>query len=136
VAGHSWGAAIGLWLAALRPDRVRALVLLEGGWFNRRDLPPGRPPADPHHAEALRRLFESSSADAWPHLAHAALPVLAVAGMRNDRRLREPLLAAFQAAVPQAAIAVFPDAGHDLLRDAPLAVATCVADWLLSLRHV
>jgi pimeloyl-ACP methyl ester carboxylesterase len=110
---------------------VNALVLLEGGWFNRRDLPPAADaPVSPFHAEALAHLFDSNSSEAWPRVADAGTPVLAVAGLQGDDGRRPGLLDAFRAAVPHATVLVFPHAGHDLLRDAPVSIATRVASWL------
>jgi pimeloyl-ACP methyl ester carboxylesterase len=37
--GHSWGGAISVRLAASRPDRVRALVLVDSGHIDYRELP-------------------------------------------------------------------------------------------------
>ena len=36
VVGHSWGANVALNVAALHPDRVTALVMVDGGFFGRR----------------------------------------------------------------------------------------------------
>jgi pimeloyl-ACP methyl ester carboxylesterase len=39
VAGHSWGAALAVRVAAANPETVRGLVLLDGGHFDHVDLP-------------------------------------------------------------------------------------------------
>src|SRR5262245_54396827 len=43
VAGHSWGAALAVRIAAARPRDVRGLVLLDGGHFDHADLPQADP---------------------------------------------------------------------------------------------
>lgn len=130
VVGHSWGGAIAVWLAALHPARVAALVLLDGGWFDRADLPRRAPPRDPHHAAALEALFASRSSEAWPALVAAKVPVLAVAGTKDDTGAKARLLARFHQAVPHARIESLPHVGHDLLRDAPAEVSALVATFV------
>ena len=128
--GHSWGAALAAHLAARAPARVSALVLLEGGWFDRADLPARRPPRDRHHAAALAALFATPSSRAWPALAAARVPTLAVAATADTSEARRALLARFAAAVPHADLLDLPTVGHDLLRDAPDEVAGAIAGWL------
>lgn len=128
--GHSWGAAIALHLAALVPARVSALVLLDGGWFDRADLPRRAAPRDPHQAAALAALFATASSSAWPALASARVPTLAIAGAADTGEVKRALLARFATAVPHADTMVFDDLGHDLLRDAPGEVAHAIAGWL------
>lgn len=128
--GHSWGAAIAMHLAARAPARIAALVLLDGGWFDRADLPPRAPPRDPHHAAALDALFATRSSDAWPAIAAARIPTLAIAGADDAGATKRALLARFVLAVPHADTVVLDDVGHDLLRDAPVEVGAAIAAWV------
>ena len=131
VVGHSWGAALAAWLAAERPERVTALVLLDGGWFDRADLPRRSPPRAAHQAAALEALFAVRTSACWPALARAAFPVLAVAATHGDADgAHTRRLAAFAEAVPRARTHALPDVGHDLLRDAPEATGAVVAAFL------
>lgn len=130
IAGHSWGAAIAVHLAALAPGRASALVLLDGGWFDRAELPRRAAPRDRDHAAALAALFATPSSGAWPALAAAPVPILAVVGAADAGEVKRALLARFVAAVPHADTLVLADVGHDLLRDAPIEVARAVAGWL------
>ena len=109
---------------------MSSLVLLEGGWFDRADLPRRAPPRDPNHAAALEALFASRSSEAWPAVAAANIPVLAVAGTLGDDGTKARLLERFREKVQHAHIEILPEVGHDLLRDAPDAVVTLVADFV------
>jgi pimeloyl-ACP methyl ester carboxylesterase len=126
--GHSWGAALAVWLATLHAERVDALVLLDGGWFDRRDLPSRPPPSNPDQAAAFHALFASPSSEAWPRL---RTPTLAIAGAKTDAETKDRLLSRFLAAVPHARGQTFPHLGHDLLRDGPEEVSRAVRDWLV-----
>ena len=128
---HSWGAALALWLATLHTERIDALVLLDGGWFDRRDLPARPPPANAHHAAAFQALFASTSSEAWPRLASQRTPTLAVAGTKTDGEAKQRLPEQFVATVPHASVEIFPHLGHDLLRDGPEEVARAAAEWLV-----
>lgn len=130
VVAHSWGAAIAVWLAATAPRRVTSLVLLEGGWFDRADLPRRAPPNNIHHARALEALFAQRTSEAWPLLAAQDIPVLAVAGTLGDDGTKERLLTRFQELVPRAERHVLTTAGHDLLRDAGESTSALVAAFL------
>lgn len=58
IAGHSMGAFVGLKAALLHPERVRALVLLDGGWPRQEPPPEGPTPEQEREAAALREGLE------------------------------------------------------------------------------
>jgi pimeloyl-ACP methyl ester carboxylesterase len=135
IVGHSWGAAIAAWLAASRPiERLAGLVLLDGGWFDRADLPRGTAPRDAHQNAALEAFFASRTSEAWPALAangRAGVPILAIAALRgDDDGAKARLLERFRRAVPAAQIESWTDVGHDLLRDAPDRVCATIAAFV------
>jgi pimeloyl-ACP methyl ester carboxylesterase len=135
VVGHSWGAAIAAWLVASRArDRVDGLVLLDGGWFDRGDLPRGAAPRDRHQRDALEGLFASRTSDAWTALeahARAGVPILAIAALRgDDDGAKARLLERFKREVPHADVESWPDVGHDLLRDAPERTCARIASFV------
>ncbi len=134
--GHSWGAAIAVHLASIVPARISALVLLEGGWFDRVDLPRRGAPTNPHHAAALEALFATRSSMAWPVMAQEKLPTLAVVGATDDAERKAELLAKFVARVPHAETRTFERIGHDLLRDGPDEVGAAVGAWCQSCEFV
>ena len=61
--GHSWGAMVGAHLAAARPERVSALVLLDAGYGDPADQPGVEPLAYERRLEQART---SQSAWRWP----------------------------------------------------------------------
>jgi pimeloyl-ACP methyl ester carboxylesterase len=109
--GASWGAVIGLHLAAGHPDRVDRLVLLDGGhvdvkapwWLRRRDI---------------RGVVREPPSSTYARLDRPTLLVLA------GRNPPPP-----GSGVPGATTRTI-DAGHDLLADAPDETIALVTDWL------
>jgi pimeloyl-ACP methyl ester carboxylesterase len=64
VAGHSWGAALAVRVAAGNPETVRGLVLFDGGHFDHTDLPDNDP-----HTTVDQTLAEMDATDWW-HVDH------------------------------------------------------------------
>lgn len=77
-AGHSWGAHVACWAGAGAPRTWRALVLLDGGFFDFADLFARVLGADNEVAlAAIHERFADASFDDWPsyfaHLRHGLL---------------------------------------------------------------
>jgi len=109
--GASWGAVIGLHLAADHPDRVDRLVLLDGGhvdvkapWWLRRP--------------EIRGVVREPPSSTYARL---SVPTLLLLAGRNP--------APPGSGVPGATTHTI-DAGHDLLADAPEETVALIADWL------
>ena len=77
VAGHSWGGAVALHYAALQPDNVRALVLLDSGHLDYRDVEDtaGREFPDTAQGRALRGLLDRVS-PCWDVVRDHEIPTL------------------------------------------------------------
>jgi pimeloyl-ACP methyl ester carboxylesterase len=177
--GASWGGSVGIHVAAAHPERVDALVLLDGGYADApydQSLPELErqftadqerfafaswdayldwarehaprwsdaleeryragmvqtgdaivPRADPRAAaRALYALSLEPVSEGHAALGRAQVPTLLIVSASAD--LAEDV-ARFRSLVPQAVVKGL-DAGHDLLHDAPCAVADTVAHWL------
>jgi pimeloyl-ACP methyl ester carboxylesterase len=148
VMGHSWGGAIGVRYAAAHPDDVRALVLLDSGHIDYRDLPdvdPDRPieewvaeveaREDPRRAQARGRAMSGLAdrvSDAWPVLTEHAIPTLLFLAtepphVHENRRH----IARFEAAVPHADVRWPAHAGHGILADVGPPLGDAIATWLV-----
>jgi pimeloyl-ACP methyl ester carboxylesterase len=134
--GFSWGASICCHVAARHPDRVRSLVLIEGGhvdFGDVRDFDPAALGADDDVATATARgLVDQPVVATYPALRQSRVPLLLVTALRDEalaqlwvdplRRLREE--------VPQAAIARVPAGGHDLLERDDGTIARLIGERL------
>jgi pimeloyl-ACP methyl ester carboxylesterase len=88
VAGHSWGAWTALRLAALAPERVLAVVCVDGGTLRMRDTGTSReqvremltPPRTALPPDALRAMIRSGPLSAWwsPAVERIVLSIFAV----------------------------------------------------------
>jgi lipase len=77
LAGHSWGAALAVRIAAARPDEVRGLVLLDGGHFDHAALPD----ADP--GQTVAQTTAEMADIGWRYVEHRPpLPRAWVGGLR------------------------------------------------------
>jgi pimeloyl-ACP methyl ester carboxylesterase len=152
--GYSWGASIGIHSAARAPDRFRALVLLDGGYFVPEDDPEYDPSLDlAGHIEAWRAEIEEQDGE-WdapvqvmaaamagsneepalsmlPAVEATGLPVLllhsTLPAEYDDVRARA--LARFRRALPSAEV-VPVASGHGILADAGDDVRRIVLAWL------
>jgi pimeloyl-ACP methyl ester carboxylesterase len=149
--GFSWGATVGCWLAALQPDRISGLVLVEGGHLDFADFPDF--PTDltlddlvvqaeaaaqregaafgshtPAVAGAMiHGLCREPATETYARLAAAGTPTLFVgAGPTESSAGVERL----RRLVPQSEIVHLAATGHDLLAEAPSDVLRTVGDWL------
>jgi pimeloyl-ACP methyl ester carboxylesterase len=148
VMGHSWGGAIGVRYAAAHPDDVRALVLLDSGHIDYRDLPdvdPDRPVEewvaeveareDPRRAEARGRAMSGLTdrvSDAWPVLTEQATPTLLFLATEPPHvHENRKHIARFETAVPHADVRWPERAGHGILADVGPPLGDAIATWLV-----
>jgi len=153
--GFSWGGTVGCWAAALYPERVLGLALVEGGHVDFADVPGFRTDrtldelvseaeavgdaegdAFGSHTPAvagamLHGLCLEPAAAAYSRLAASKTPVLFV-GPQRQSSLPVARLARL---VPQTEVVHLDCPSHELLRDAPDGVARLVGDWLASLQR-
>ena len=152
--GFSWGATVGVWLAATFPERVLGLALVEGGHMDFADVPGFRADrtldewvsdaaaaaasqgsAFGSHTPAvagamIHGLSQEPATSAYPRLAAWAIPTLFV-GARQESPF--PPLERLARLVPQLEIVQLASSSHDLLLDGPADVARVVGDWLATL---
>jgi pimeloyl-ACP methyl ester carboxylesterase len=148
VMGHSWGGAVSVRYAAAHPEDVRALVLLDSGHIDYRELAevdPARPVEewvaeveardDPRRAEARGRAMcglTDPVSDAWPALTDHEIPTLLFLATEpphvHDNRKH---VARFEAAVPHADIRWPEGATHSLLEDIGAPLGDEIATWLV-----
>lgn len=153
--GFSWGASIGVHVAARHSDRLRALVLLDGGYL----LPEDDPAYDPSldfagRMEAWRVELEEQDdeSEAPIEIVAAAMagsnhepgvrllpqlgptiPVLLIAASEPEwDGIRARAIERFRATLPSAHV-VRVDAGHGVLDEAGEQVRPIVLDWLARL---
>jgi hypothetical protein len=139
-AGFSWGAAVGCRFAAAYPGRTRALVLLEGGFVDFRDVPGDaeRPQAELVAAHGLEGalqwgLRQEPVTETYGSLREHGVPILLVTDARDhwSERLGFDPVERLRAEVPQARVErVETPHGHDLLSHDARNVARLVGDWL------
>jgi pimeloyl-ACP methyl ester carboxylesterase len=111
--GHSWGASIGVHLAADHPDRVERLVLLDAGHTDVRDV--GDRDALSRSSRPSRR--RSSSTPGTTSSAGRSASVLASGELER-----------FRSVVPHARVEIV-ESGHDVPQDAPEALVSLVSEW-------
>jgi pimeloyl-ACP methyl ester carboxylesterase len=138
--GFSCGASIGCRFAAAYPERTRALVLLEGGFVDFRDVPGDaeRLLAELVAAQGVERalqegLRQEPVTDTYGALRERGVPVLLVTDARDhwSERLGFDPIERLRAEVPQTQVErVETPHGHDLLSHDARNVARLVGDWL------
>jgi pimeloyl-ACP methyl ester carboxylesterase len=142
--GYSWGGDVGCHVGARHPERLRALVVLDAGYWD-----PSFDPLESYEAylernEALARKTEGVTVSprvvaavehwtsqalpstTWPRLASSGLPVLLVA----QTGASAADLARFARAVPQAELLRPVGVEHDVLGDGGPEVVHAVGEWL------
>jgi pimeloyl-ACP methyl ester carboxylesterase len=146
--GHSWGGAVVVVYAGAYPDDVRAVVLLDSGHLDYRDLPDvrverdvsewiaeARSRPDPRRADVRGMAMHGLTAPvsgAWPALADHEIPTLlflATEPPHVDRNRAH--VDRFRSAVPQAEVRWPPGASHDLLADLGPPLGDEIAAWLV-----
>jgi pimeloyl-ACP methyl ester carboxylesterase len=152
--GFSWGASIGVHTAALFPDSVRALGLLDGGYLVAEDDPDYDPDTDyEDELEELRRRAEAGETwDAptevigaamvasrlapcpplYPALAKSGIPILLARATAPPEleSLRRAAVRRFRAGLPDARIVRIPNATHGILGDNGPEVIRVLLRWL------
>ena len=150
--GFSWGASVGMHVAALFPSAVRALALLDGGYLVAEDDPDYDPGYDDELTDLRRRADEGETWDApveivgeavvasrlapcpplFPAVAGTGIPVLLAHATepRELHALRRAAIDRFRAGLPNAQIVPIPTATHGVLQDnGPEAIRVLLA-WL------
>jgi len=146
--GHSWGGAVAVRYAGAFPDDVRALVLLDSGHLDYRDLPDVeldkdakgwiaevRDRPDPRRAEARGLAMQGLTAPvsgAWPAIAEHEIPTLLFLATEPPHvEHNRAHVERFRAAVPQAEVRWPPGAGHGLIEDLGPPLGDEIAAWLV-----
>ena len=146
--GHSWGGAVAVRYAAAHPSLVRAVVLLDSGHIDYRDLPDvdaDRAPEewvaeaaarDPRLAEARGKAMHGMTdrvSVAWPVLAQHEIPtLLLLATVDPHGSQNREHVGGFEQALPQAEVRWVEGAGHGLLDDVGPPLGDEIAAWLHS----
>jgi len=146
--GHSWGVAIAVGYAGRYPDDVRALVLLDSGHIDYRDLPDvdaerpveawiddARRSPDPRGAEARGMAMHGLTtrvSEAWPAIAGHEIPTLLVLATKSPHgEQNREHVARFRAALPHAEIRWADGGGQGLLEDVGPPLGDEIAAWLV-----
>ena len=155
--GYSWGGSIGFHAAVRRPDRIRALVLLDGGYLMPEDDPSydrgldfearieawraeleQQEDVDDAPIEIVAASMAGSNVEPalplLPQLAATGIPVLLIAATDPDKwnDVRARRIAELQKAIPGAEVHRV-QAGHGVLQDAGDEVRRILLDWLARL---
>jgi pimeloyl-ACP methyl ester carboxylesterase len=152
--GYSWGASLGVHTAALFPESVRALGLLDGGYLVAEDDPDYNPKTDyEDELEELRRAAEAGEFWDAPHevigaamvasrsapcapfyspVQTSGIPVLLLHATEPPefRPIRERALDRFRMGLPEARIVPIPNATHGVLQDNGAEVTRVLLGWL------
>jgi pimeloyl-ACP methyl ester carboxylesterase len=147
VVGYSAGAIVALWLATRRPDLIRKLVLISGAFDpDGMILRPtaGGPPPPPllaryaevspdgpgHFAVVIAKVVEAANRPGLnpADLSAVTCPTLVIAA--DDDIVTLDHTVELYRAVPDAQLAIVPNASHLLLHEKPDQVTALVADFL------
>jgi pimeloyl-ACP methyl ester carboxylesterase len=150
--GESWGAWVGCHLAAAAPDRIRTLVLLDGGYTEPADwgsrlirsvglsdcvnLARDRGASDPEAwgAAFYATLQPPHVSSTYAAIATSRLSVLLLAAGEPADAASESGLERFRSSLPAADVQVVEGAGHDVF--AVPSTPLLVAEWLAAQRGV
>jgi len=80
-------------------------------------------------ADSLRRCSQGRQEPRWTQLAEVKVPVLAVAGARDEKYVA--IARRIAATVPQGSLAIVPDTGHSAPLQSPAETAKCIADFIV-----
>jgi pimeloyl-ACP methyl ester carboxylesterase len=152
--GYSWGASVGIHAAALFPDAIRGLALLDGGYLVAQDDPDyNANTAYEDELEELRARAEAGESWDAPHevigaamvasrnapcpplypaVRKTGIPVL-LAHATEPRELaavRRPAIERFRRGLPRAGIVAVPGATHGILEDSGPDVLRVLVAWL------
>ena len=119
--GFSWGGMVGVHAP---PERLRGLVLLDGGYFDTDKRPEDE--VEERYRRARIGIRAEQPSTAWPRLAASGLPVLLLA---CDEERVPPQLEAFRRGVPRAEVEQLPGSLHNLLTSARDETIERVAAW-------
>jgi len=79
-------------------------------------------------ADSLRRCSQGRQAPRWTQLAEVKVPVLAVAGARDEKYVA--IARRIAATVPQGSLAIVPDTGHSAPLQSPDETTKCIASFI------
>jgi pimeloyl-ACP methyl ester carboxylesterase len=152
--GFSWGANVGIHVGARYPERLRALVLLDGGYLVPADDPADDPSLDfASRMEVWRAELEAQGDESdapieivaaamagsniepavplLPTVESTGIPVLLIAATKPPEynELRQRAHARFLGGLPSAEL-VSVEAGHGVLQEAGDDVCRIVLEWL------
>jgi pimeloyl-ACP methyl ester carboxylesterase len=154
--GFSWGANVGIHAAVRHPDRLKALVLLDGGYLLPEDDPDYDPSTgleariaaleadlDPENpwdapvdvvAAVMMGLNDDPGALLLPALEQTGIPMLLIASTEPPEyeALRARAHGRFRAALPSAEL-ISVESDHGVLQGAGDEVRSTVLDWLARL---
>ncbi len=134
--GQSFGSKLALWMAALRPERIEALVLVAPTAIRPEPWAPTRIQEDVEPALAakqsalVKRLFgPPADAALEARMAQVATPTLALFG-QTDELIPTALARRYRQLLPACNIVFVYDAGHGLIDERPDAAAEVIGDFL------
>jgi len=79
-------------------------------------------------ADSLRRCSQGRQEPRWAQLAEVKVPVLAIAGARDEKYVA--IARRIAATVPQGSLAIVPDTGHSAPLQSPGETASCIASFI------
>jgi pimeloyl-ACP methyl ester carboxylesterase len=138
VLGYSDGGGVALWLAHLRPDLVRSMILVGAGFHHRGLSEDWIDASDPQYDAMLATSYAAKDAAMYTteptftvdDLAGMTMPVLAIVG--DDDCIDLDHVVELYRALPNGQLAVVPAASHLVALEKPALFTTLVDDFLTS----